>query len=1429
MEDLRQRILQILEENDGLSISDVARALEIHYTTASKYLAVMEAEQKISHRNIGMAKFFVTKKNIMPTMIKAALVLFVLSFILVPSLAMPSKIPVNGRLSYSNESLVNSTANFTFNIYDASIAGNSKWTEQQNLTVVNGAFSALLGNNTQLNLSFDENYFLEISVNGEIISPRFELGTVPYAQTANQTSFLKNNARALGNVLPDANNSFSIGSDSLRWKNGSFINIDASGTVNASEFWTGNVNIGSNLSQLNTLHQLLLSRQAADNASVNSFISTKLNDSDIPVCFGSSKLVRSAAGQALACDPITQVGTISQGTWTSSIDTLQQSWFRNEVFFAANVYFVNNSNIYDVNQTDLNVNGTFSPYFSNMFDLGNETLLWRNIYAVTLNATSTLVVGNTDILSNLSALDIRESSDFTSLTNAVSAKADSSTVSTLQTALTNLETKHNADNISVTLLANSKAVPGNCAPGQVVQNTTTGGVQCISSGGVTSISTSYPISGGTITTTGTIGFDNTSYQNLDVRQAADNASLSSLIATKISQAVLDAVNNSKANVTDWTNTQNNLTQLSQNVSAINSSLATQITKQANDNASIQNALSVKSNQTDVNAINASLTDSISRQSADNTTLSNAISGKFNNSGGFITGNINVTGFVNTTNLYASRAGIGTLTPNTTLHVKGPSGTFGGIIVDTTTSSAQAHVNFWDNGIPKWALYKTTDNSIAFYDETAKTNRFLIDSSGRLGLGVTPTSTLTLGGDVTFFSSLASTFTIQTNTPDTSGSNLKFVAGNGVTDIMLNGGNGGSIQIQAGTGGAATDRDTTAGNGGKISILAGTGGAVSNGASPGVAADVEIIAGSGGTGDNTNGGNVYITGGNSSGSGLQGNVLLAINSSGVARGNVAIGTSSPVEKLDVRGNVNVSGTINATQLFIARTNVLTNLSSLDIRQAADNSTLTNSLSGKANVTDWTNTQNNLSQLSQNISLLNTSARNLDARQAADNTSVTALIGTKSSAGNCAAGQAVQNTTTGGVQCIAVSGASYNQTLNTTSNVTFGRITVSPSYESTAATTTTNIYTLNNGGSVNWSTEFRAASSDDQYASVALAAGQQSHHLLADNFGFSIPDDAIITGVQVDVEEKATGTIQDIALSLIKSNVDLWFTDFTVSDNWPATDTWVSHGNSTDLIGLDWTPRDINSPGFGVRIVAYAPIGGGGGTAYVDSIRMTVTYMTNGNIVNASRLLVGMSGGFLQGYDNTINGNLYVSNRLNATNIYTAGLTLSGALGAAEVDTDYIGPKTNAGAGGTITFGSGDMLFNGMTVDGTTTQVNISRLNVIGLGTMAFRAGKNAYTTSFNIDNTNNRISMFQATPIAKLNMLTVNGSINSSAGINTNSLNVTLKSNFTGLAEFYGNVSIRSVSGGTANISGITMYNESNRAWCVRVTGQGTLQAIEGGC
>lgn len=60
----KEKILELLQSiHDGLTITEVSRRLGVHYTTASKYLAVLKAEGKLECRDIGMAKLFKVKNN----------------------------------------------------------------------------------------------------------------------------------------------------------------------------------------------------------------------------------------------------------------------------------------------------------------------------------------------------------------------------------------------------------------------------------------------------------------------------------------------------------------------------------------------------------------------------------------------------------------------------------------------------------------------------------------------------------------------------------------------------------------------------------------------------------------------------------------------------------------------------------------------------------------------------------------------------------------------------------------------------------------------------------------------------------------------------------------------------------------------------------------------------------------------------------------------------------------------------------------------------------------------------------------------------------------------------------------------------------------------------------------------------------------------
>jgi predicted transcriptional regulator len=61
--DLKGVLLKIILKNpEGLTVTQVTEISGVNYMTVSKYLAVLEAENKISCRKIGMAKLFQVKK-----------------------------------------------------------------------------------------------------------------------------------------------------------------------------------------------------------------------------------------------------------------------------------------------------------------------------------------------------------------------------------------------------------------------------------------------------------------------------------------------------------------------------------------------------------------------------------------------------------------------------------------------------------------------------------------------------------------------------------------------------------------------------------------------------------------------------------------------------------------------------------------------------------------------------------------------------------------------------------------------------------------------------------------------------------------------------------------------------------------------------------------------------------------------------------------------------------------------------------------------------------------------------------------------------------------------------------------------------------------------------------------------------------------------
>jgi PKD repeat protein len=124
--------------------------------------------------------------KVLPSIVAA---FFVLSILATAALAVPKTINYQGRLSDFEGVPVNGTVSMTFAIYNAPTDGELLWSETQpSVTVTDGAFSVALGSVTPFAITFDEDYYLGVTVGGDAeMTPRAALVSVPYALRAKES------------------------------------------------------------------------------------------------------------------------------------------------------------------------------------------------------------------------------------------------------------------------------------------------------------------------------------------------------------------------------------------------------------------------------------------------------------------------------------------------------------------------------------------------------------------------------------------------------------------------------------------------------------------------------------------------------------------------------------------------------------------------------------------------------------------------------------------------------------------------------------------------------------------------------------------------------------------------------------------------------------------------------------------------------------------------------------------------------------------------------------------------------------------------------------------------------------------------------------------------------------------------------------------
>lgn len=173
-----------------------------------------------------------------------------------------------------------------------------------------------------------------------------------------------------------------------------------------------------------------------------------------------------------------------------------------------------------------------------------------------------------------------------------------------------------------------------------------------------------------------------------------------------------------------------------------------------------------------------------------------------------------------------------------------------------------------------------------------------------------------------------------------------------------------------------------------------------------------------------------------------------------------------------------------------------------------------------------------------------------------------------------------------------------------------------------------------GTVAWVNTSNASATDNTNTTFTggSAPGTHSHYLKATNFGFAIPTDATIYGIQMDVERSFTDVSGSSAINdggvfcsgaaggvkIVKGGT-IGTTDMVTASTctaWTTTDTYVTYGSSASLWGETWTPADINASTFGVVMNATGFTGGAAPVAKIDHIRMTVYYTApdSGGVLN-----------------------------------------------------------------------------------------------------------------------------------------------------------------------------------------------------------------------
>jgi hypothetical protein len=157
-----------------------------------------------------------------------------------------------------------------------------------------------------------------------------------------------------------------------------------------------------------------------------------------------------------------------------------------------------------------------------------------------------------------------------------------------------------------------------------------------------------------------------------------------------------------------------------------------------------------------------------------------------------------------------------------------------------------------------------------------------------------------------------------------------------------------------------------------------------------------------------------------------------------------------------------------------------------------------------------------------------------------------------------------------------------------------------------TRTTSTDTNNPSSASGWTNSTNVFTSNGSDAHTTISGDNVSANLNVTGFGFSIPANATITGIEVEIERAASNSssLEDDDVYLLKAGSPSGDDKRSTSD-WSTFDSTRSYGDSSDLWGTSWTPAQVNASNFGVRLQVLNH-NGSNRTAYVDHVQVQVWY-------------------------------------------------------------------------------------------------------------------------------------------------------------------------------------------------------------------------------